>query len=249
MKLHLKGYIQVSGEVTCLTGLHIGNPSEVIEIGGLENAIIKHPVSGIPYIPGSSLKGKMRALLEMWLAQVNVKGNVHSPGDHADLDKAEACPICRIFGIIGGAETGDKKKVELGPSRLVVEDARLLRIEANGYEQTDLTKTEVKWENVINRITGTAEHPRQVERVPAGAVFQFAMNYRVFDIQDDEGRPRAIPTDETMFDHVLKGLRLLELDTLGGSGSRGYGKITFGTVKVNYPDGREREVNIEGITP
>jgi CRISPR-associated protein Csm3 len=249
MKLHLKGYIRVNGEITCLTGLHIGNPSEVIEIGGLENAIIKHPVSGIPYIPGSSLKGKMRALLELWSGRVDVKGDVHSPKNHKDLAEVGKCPICRIFGVIGGAKTQDKQDVGLGPSRLVVEDARLVRIEADGYRQTDLAKTEVKWANVINRISGTAEHPRQMERVPAGAVFEFAMNYRAFEMKGDDGQPLDFPDDEAMFEHVLKAMRLLELDTLGGSGSRGYGKVSFGEVQIVYPDGRTETKNIGDVTP
>lgn len=249
MKLRLKGYIRVTGQIQCLTGLHIGNPSELIEIGGLENAIIKHPVSGIPYIPGSSLKGKMRALLEMWSGRVNVRGNVHSPADHGSLSEAQACPVCRIFGIIGGARTDDRHEVALGPSRLVVEDAGLAAIEHKGYERTDLTKTEVKWENVINRVTGTAEHPRQMERVPAGARFDFGMNYRVFEMHDDDGQPLPVPDDEEMFEHVLKAMRLLELDTLGGSGSRGYGKISFGSVQVTHPDGRIERVTIGDVVP
>jgi len=260
IKLRLKGYIRVEGEIKCLAGLHIGNPSDVIEIMGLENAIVKHPVSGIPYIPGSSLKGKMRALLELHSGRVNVNGDVHSPKDHANLSKVGECPICRIFGVIGGAKTQDQQQVKLGPSRLVVEDARLARIESDGVRQDDLTQTEIKWENVINRISGTAENPRQMERVPAGAVFTFAMSYRVFDMLGEDGQPlnlpadeqghlEAVPTDEEMFDSVLKAMRLVELDTLGGSGSRGYGKVSFGTVTVTYPAGQPEEVEIGRITP
>jgi CRISPR-associated protein Csm3 len=75
--------------------------------------------------------------------------------------------------------------------------------------------TEVKSENRINRITGVAEHPRNTERVPAGAAFDFRLSIKVLDGEGD-----LLPT-------VLAGLKLIELDSLGGSGSRGYGKVRF----------------------
>jgi len=218
MNIQLLGYQKITGTITCVTGLRIGGSSEVIEIGGLDNPIIKHPLTNEPYVPGSSLKGKMRALLEFKLNKVHPEGKVHEYD--ASTCKTD-CPICRIFGVAKGEGS------PFGPSRLIVRDARLI---SNG--SADKTRTERKWENVINRIKGTAEHPRQMERVPAGTKFEFEMDYRVFDVDGDEGA-----TDRALFVHVLRGLRLIELDTLGGSGSRGYGKVSFETVTIHKLDG------------
>jgi CRISPR-associated protein Csm3 len=75
----------------------------------------------------------------------------------------------------------------------------------------------VKSENRIDRIRGTAEHPRFIERVPEGTEFDFRLTFKVLD-----------NTDEDLFDnYLLKGLKLLEMDAIGGSGSRGYGRIEF----------------------
>lgn len=222
MKMRLLGYQRISGTLECVTGLRIGGSSDVIEIGGLDNPIIKHPITKQPYVPGSSLKGKMRSLLEFNLNKVDPQGEVHQYDEktcHSD------CPICRIFGVARGAGS------PFGPGRLIVRDAELV---SNG--SGDLTQTERKWENVIDRISGTALNPRQMERVPAGAKFKFEMDYRVFEVDDDKGA-----TDLDLFKHVLRGLRLIELDTLGGSGSRGYGKVSFGTVTIKYLDGKEDE--------
>jgi len=218
MNIQLLGYQKITGTITCVTGLRIGGSSEVIEIGGLDNPIIKHPLTNEPYVPGSSLKGKMRALLEFKLNKVHPEGKVHEYD--ASTCKTD-CPICRIFGVAKGEGS------PFGPSRLIVRDARLI---SNG--SADKTRTERKWENVINRIKGTAENPRQMERVPAGTTFKLEMDYRVFDVDGDKGA-----TDLALFVHVLRGLRLIELDTLGGSGSRGYGKVSFDTVTIHKLDG------------
>jgi len=218
MNIQLLGYQKITGTITCVTGLRIGGSSEVIEIGGLDNPIIKHPLTNEPYVPGSSLKGKMRALLEFKLNKVHPEGKVHEYD--ASTCKTD-CPICRIFGVAKGEGS------PFGPSRLIVRDARLI---SNG--SADKTRTERKWENVINRIKGTAENPRQMERVPAGTTFKLEMDYRVFDVDGDKGA-----TDLALFVHVLRGLRLIELDTLGGSGSRGYGKVSFETVTIHKLDG------------
>lgn len=228
MNIQLLGYQKITGKITCLTGLRIGGSSEVIEIGGLDNPVIKHPITNEPYVPGSSLKGKMRALLEFKLNKVHPEGNVH---EYDQKTCEQNCAICRIFGVAKGEGS------PFGPSRLIVRDAQLV---SNG--STDKTKTERKWENVINRIKGSAEHPRQMERVPAGSVFEFEMDYRVFDVDGDKGN-----TDLELFAHVLRGLRLIELDTLGGSGSRGYGKVSFGTVDITLLNGTSKQIKVADV--
>lgn len=62
--MKLAGYKTIEGTIEVVTGLHIGGSTAMIEIGGKDNPVIKHPLTKEPYIPGSSLKGKMRSLLE-----------------------------------------------------------------------------------------------------------------------------------------------------------------------------------------
>lgn len=208
--MKLLKYKKITGIIRCITGLHIGGSAETIEIGGMDNPIIRHPINDFPYIPGSSIKGKMRSLLEWHLDKVT-DGSVHKCGDNK-------CPICRIFGTSAGEES------QTGPTRLIVRDAILT--EESQKKLTELRQrkgllyAEEKWENTINRLNASA-NPRQVERVPAGIEFKFEMSYRVFDDNDEKGKN----IDEELFKNVEKGLELLQQDALGGSGSRGYGKI------------------------
>lgn len=224
-KMQLKDYYTLRGTLRCVTGLRIGGSSDVIEIGGLDNPIIRHPLTNLPYVPGSSLKGKMRSLMELRLGKIDPRpevdgrrnrnyGEVHHPGGYGC--EGDDCPICRIFGSNAGEGA-------IGPGRLIVRDAYL-----NDKWEEKVTDrlaegepiTEIKHENTINRITAMA-NPRSMERVPAGVEFAFEIGYRVFDTGDGGA------TDRGLFKHVVEGLRLLSADTLGGSGSRGYGKVAF----------------------
>lgn len=208
-EMKLQNYLILRGTLRCMTGLRIGGAAEMIEIGGLDNPIIKHPITGMPYVPGSSLKGKMRSLLEFRHNKVDSSGEVHTC---IEVD----CPICRIFGTSAGES-------KVGPSRLIVRDAYLTgEWESEIQERMEAGEpiTEIKFENTINRINARA-NPRQMERVPAGVEFAFEISYRVFDTSDGGDQ------DQALFKHVIEGLQLVAADTLGGSGSRGYGKVAF----------------------
>lgn len=229
--MKLLKYKKISGTITCLTGLHIGGSSEKIEIGGVDNPIIRNPVDDFPYIPGSSIKGKMRALLEWKLDKVEPNGEVHGSNKNKPC-RDKDCPICCIFGSSAGQET------DTGPTRLIVRDAKLTDTSKEMLkklkEEKGLPYAEEKYENTINRITAEA-NPRQMERVPAGTQFEFEMIYRIFDENNDGGKK-----DEDLFKNVELGLELLQQDYLGGSGSRGYGKI-----KIEY---KIEDINVEEKT-
>ncbi|MEW6606112.1 MAG: type III-A CRISPR-associated RAMP protein Csm3 [bacterium] len=216
IKLQLKGCKVINGTITCKTGLHIGGTAETIEIGGMDNPIIKHPITQLPYIPGSSIKGKMRSLLEWKLDNFQRNGDVHQYDDRKCL--REKCPICRIFGT-------SSDKAQIGPSRLIVRDAFLTENSQKKLEelkkQKGLMYAEEKTENTINRLSARA-NPRTQERVPADIVFEFEMIYRLFELNNDRGK-----VDEELFRYVEEGIRLIQTDALGGSGSRGYGKVEF----------------------
>ena len=162
MKLHKK--IIISGTLELLTGLHIGDSKDNVEIGGVDNPVVRRKDNNEPYIPGSSLKGKLRSLLEVALGEgINNKGETSFDYENYKTERGRV--LARLFG-----SAGDKG----ASARLLVRDCSLTREWAKNLydsEFTDMPYTEVKFENRIDRIKGTAEHPRQTERVPAGAEF------------------------------------------------------------------------------
>ena len=206
------------------TGLHIGGGDTEMRIGGIDNQVVKDPISGLPYIPGSSLKGKIRSLLEWELGLVTPesKGKPYS-FRHLEGEDSEAGDLLRLFG---GAPEGkmDEKIQRIGPTRLSFHDCPMNpEWKRNALDSRNLLPTEAKSENSINRIAGVADNPRFTERVVAGAEFDFRLSLKVHD-------------DENLLPLLLRGLRLLELDSLGGSGSRGYGKVSFHGMRL---DGEE----------
>jgi CRISPR-associated protein Csm3 len=209
--MELLGNVVLNGRLECRTGLHIGEEG-VLDIGGIDNPVVKSPATGYPYIPGSSIKGKMRSLMEWDEGVVERDGEVHTCTDEAAVE----CPVCRVFG------TPAESEAKTGPTRLSVRDAYPTdqTVEQWGELNTSLPYTEVKSENTINRITSEA-NPRKFERVPKGSEFKYELVYGVYDL-DDGGR-----TDLTNLAAVERALFLIEDSSLGGSGSRGYGKVTF----------------------
>ena len=217
----------IAGTIELVTGLHIGSGNTEMHIGGTDNPVIKNPVSQLPYIPGSSIKGKMRSLLEWQLGVVSVTdgrplGFKHIAG-LPEAARAEAKNLLRLFGGAPEGDVDDALISEIGPSRLAFWDCSLDPDWVADMEQRNLLPTEVKMENSINRISGTAENPRNTERVPAGARFQFRISMRVHD-------------DEQLLATLLRGLKLLEITGLGGSGSRGYGKLAFTGLTLDGTD-------------
>ena len=198
--------IKINTSITLITGLHIGGNSENVEIGGIDNPVIKLASKGdVPYIPGSSLKGKMRCLLEQAAGAPKV-----------GLDEK----VNNLFGITESKAINTSNQ----PSKIIVRDAMLSDDSKKmllDCDNLDMPYTENKFENVIDRVKGIAQHPRQTERVPAGAKFNAEFVINVWD-DDDEQEMMAL---------FEKGIRLLENDYLGGSGSRGYGQIKFGEMK------------------
>jgi CRISPR-associated protein Csm3 len=197
--------INIHTSIQVLTGLHIGDSSDNVEIGGVDNPVVRRTIDNIPYIPGSSIKGKIRSLLEQIAGSAEVGGNKE---------------INNFFGYA-------KDNM---PSKIIVRDAYMREdsIEAlSDSEFTDMPYTELKHENVIHRITGKAEHPRQTERIPAGAKFDINIVINVWDTDGDGSKLVKL---------LEKGIKALENDYLGGSGSRGYGQVKFGELKQEVID-------------
>ncbi|HYX07730.1 MAG TPA: type III-A CRISPR-associated RAMP protein Csm3 [Bacteroidales bacterium] len=219
-KLNKKIFIKA--ELTAKTGLHVGGSNLSMAIGGADAVVVRNPITQEPYIPGSSIKGKMRSLTEKLLGayeKVNMGAVKYGPYQGTDKDTTKKV-ICDLYGT-----ASNENQI---PSRLIVRDGALLNEpELKDAEGTDMLYTEVKTEVVIDRVTSAAM-PRQLERVPAGAKFKLDLILNVFE-NDDE---------EKLINYVLVGLHLLEDDYLGGSGSRGSGQIEFDwdNIKYSYKD-------------
>jgi CRISPR-associated protein Csm3 len=238
MKLIAK--IIITGKIKSLTGLHIGGSKSSMEIGGVDLNVIKTP-DGVPYIPGSSLKGKMRSLLAREEGSMGV-----SRRDLDDTDKSnravktdEDFPlISNIFGMAGDLSTGSTSIL----TRLYVRDAFLNTVDfANQFKDVDLELdySDVKIENNIDRKRGTAVAPRHIERVPSGVKFDFELVYNVFNDN----------TENSHINQIKKAMRLLQMDYIGGHGSRGYGKITFEQgMKQTRMSMKDFEDGTEGVT-
>ncbi len=219
------GKVVIKGKIILKTGLHIGAQTEAIEIGGIDNPVIKDPVTGEPYIPGSSLKGKMRSLFEKskildyppefrvpppneedtskYFLNRNI-GTTRNPiwvHVHETYEGAKACEICRLFGSSGNSNY---------PSRVIFRDAHLC--ENQNLEDV----IEIKYETAIDRITSAA-NPRPMERVVPGTEFEFEI---VYNVENENEKSEDIK-------NLINLMKMLEDDYLGGSGSRGYGKVEF----------------------
>lgn len=215
----------ITGTLVLKSGLHIGAGDTEMRIGGTDNPVVKNPLDGQPYIPGSSLKGKIRSLLEWQLGLVSASkdGETFSFDHLKKLDSPEAKDFLRLFGSAPGKNTDTNVVKEIGPTRLAFWDCALNPDWKQTIEKRNLLATEAKSENSINRIAGVADNPRFTERVIAGAEFDFKLSLKVID-------------GEELLPLILRGLKLLEADSLGGSGSRGYGKVAFNKLTVDGQD-------------
>ena len=200
---------KLTGQIELLSGLHIGGGDDTMKIGGIDNGVIKDINSDKPYIPGSSLKGKMRSLLEWHIGVVGIGDGtpfssklLDNPIFNDEKIKTDAINLLKLFG---------DKEGKYGITRISVGDCSLSK------DSQEMELSEAKYENVINRQKGTAEHPRQTERVPAGVKFNYDIRVKILD-EDNK---------QELLEMIKKGFELIENDYLGGSGSRGYGRVRF----------------------
>jgi len=229
-----QGKFVITGILECVTGTYIGGTQEKFEIGGIDNPVIKDPLTELPYIPGSSLKGKMRHLLE-WARDTKAVQTLHPKHKVYTACHCGECVSCRLFGV---ASDDSQVRLMAGPARLTVRDAFPTGYEAvlrgeKPPEGTTISRwwetlgegvgTELKSENFIDRLTAEA-NPRTMERVPAGSEFEVEF---VLDVYDANG-------DKELLEALAEAMKLLEHSALGGSGSRGYGRVRFKGLKVEW---------------
>lgn len=219
--------IKISGLITAKTGLHIGGSNIGMSIGGADATVVRNPLSNEPYIPGSSLKGKMRSLLEKAYGQFGDRQDnniIASPFTDISIDIAAGIKrtfIPTLFGTTPEA-ISKAKQAPQPTSRLIVRDCPLEKESSKKLEKlktTDMPFTEVKTEVVIDRITSAAT-PRQMERVPAGAIFEMSLILNIFDGDNDADYLKKI----------IESLCLVQNDYLGGKGTRGSGEVSFSNI-------------------
>ncbi|MBE6049606.1 MAG: type III-A CRISPR-associated RAMP protein Csm3 [Clostridium sp.] len=216
------GRVILKADLVVKTGLHIGGGSSSVEIGGIDNSVIKN-YKGQPFIPGSSLKGKMRSLTELVLGHLKPKDDKCSPCQCGE------CSVCKIYGVGAPNNKKDKDKdIQILPTRVIVRDAFLkpevaqkMYNKKGDFKELELNYTESKWENQIDRLRSTA-NPRLIERVPEDAVFETEFIYTVFNKEDIEN-----------LNVLIDGFKYLEDDYLGANGTRGYGKVEFKNINIS----------------
>jgi CRISPR-associated protein Csm3 len=208
------GRLFIKGKILIITGLHIGTGGSG-GIGLVDNPVIRDPLTRRPIVPGSSLKGRLRHALEV------ICGN-------------ESDDVVRLFGSY--VDNFDKRSF----GRLLLRDSHLSDESSATLESVDNESlyVEIKTENRIDRARGVAEHPRQSERLPAGAIMNMEMVYNAWGkskISDD-------------LQNLEMALRFVEDEYIGGCGSRGYGKVEFTLEQLkwtsldNYRQGQEGDL-------
>ena len=203
----LSHYIKCTSKIEVVTGMHIGGSKDELKIGGLDSPVIKNPVTNIPYIPGSTLKGRFRMALELKYNDVNSEGKGVGPSQ----DHKHESQVVKLFG-------SASSKTNFEPTRFIFRDAKLCD------DSVDFANTEAKTEVTMDRKTMSAAKagPRTQERIPSGAKFDFEVAIRVFE-GDDEKK---------FVERLKEAMKIVEMEYLGGSGTRWYGKVKFEDFKT-----------------
>ncbi|MBW1982612.1 MAG: type III-A CRISPR-associated RAMP protein Csm3 [Deltaproteobacteria bacterium] len=254
--IEFKSKVFVSGTITALTGLHIGGSSTEMSIGGADTIVIRDPIRNYPYIPGSSLRGKMRSLFERARSEMTFEVERKREDDEKEtvsitsMDQlavelgsgakltsagpstAPGAAASKLFGVAIDKQKSERPE-DIIPQRLVVRDAKLTNPEQLlDAKNTDMPLTEVKTEVAIDRITSQA-NPRQIERVPAGAQFQFEFILNLYG----EDKPAEFVR------YLFECMELLHDDYLGGHGSRGYGRVAFDVQSISQKTAQDYREN------
>jgi CRISPR-associated protein Csm3 len=210
----LLGYVKYPFVIRAEEGMAVHGGEAGLEIGSAVEGnlrVIRNQSTGYPYIPGSSLKGKLRSTLEKMEGKYD--GRKGEPCACGDAD----CLVCVIFG----AANPGKRLLKSAPTRIVVRDAQLTETARKSWRELELEgkpTLELKTESSSNRATGTAVNPRTGERVPPGTEFLGEIVLRQFE-GDDAAK---------FLDTIQKVMQFIEdSDGIGSGISRGSGKVSF----------------------
>jgi len=207
----LSHYIKATSVIKLESGLHIGGSTETVKIGGIDNPVIRNPITKMPYIPGSSLKGRFRMALELKYGDVTKENKGTGPSQDPNNESL----VVKLFGS-GSAKTNNE------PSRYLFRDSNLTS------DSQDYAEGEEKIEVKIDRgkMAAFQGGNRTQERIAAGAKFDMEVMIRIFE-GDDEDKFK---------ERLEEARKIVELEFLGGSGSRGYGKVKIDELKFEKID-------------
>lgn len=238
--------IKIKGNIECLSGMRIGGSTSSLSIGGVDSIIIRNPKDNKPYIPGSSLKGKLRYLTEISEGTITVSSSNSAPIKYGPSDDTQSIAV-KLFG----AST-DKKDAVKFPSRVIVRDGHILNEETD-FPNAIVPFAEIKTEVVIDRITSKA-NLRTIERVPAGAKFTMEIILNIFNFTVENNQliilndEKVKEEEHLLLQKLLHSLYLLQNDYLGGNGSRGYGNIQINIEELNQLDLINNQITFQPYT-
>lgn len=211
--MKLDGYAMLKAKLRLKSGLHIGT-GEKVERG--EVLPVMESRTGAPYIPGSSIKGKMRSLLELTYGRPET-----DPRDPGSPCWCGRCQVCILFGSGSSNNTFE-------PSRLIFRDCYLTETSEAFLERVGLeNKPGVRIDRTTGKAASGAFFP--MARVPEGSEFEFQISTRLFE------KDIACSVQKWL----LTGLYLIEQDAIGGGGTRGSGHVEFYDIvfgSQNVPD-------------
>ena len=206
--MKLKKMIVIEGTMTAVEGIHIGGNNEGTKIGGCDNPVIRNPLTGKPYIPGSSIKGVMRSTLE----KIEDKSRNGKPCGCGNSN----CMVCKLFG------AHMNLRASSGEPRLLIRDMDIdpefeQELLDSGANYSDII--EIKTSTMVDRSTNTAAGGslRNVERVAAGTKFKCEFVLKVFDGDDEKA----------MINAIKKLLTSVEVLGIGSKTTAGCGQVKF----------------------
>ena len=201
-----------SYKITLKSWLHIGWSQDGLKIGGIDSEVVKNPLTWAPYIPGSSIKGKMRALLEMVDYSKDLKADKNWK---MDLVSDPNSDVAKAFGCAGDTKIA---------SKLIFEDFVLTDDYQKKYEELKSDFFEDKAENSVPRFLSGPANPRHIERVPAWVEFE----WRIVLVPEEGEYGLSLEELEKILN---RGIELLEATFIGWGGSRGSGRISIQELK------------------
>jgi CRISPR-associated protein Csm3 len=228
----------------------------------------------VPYIPASSLKGRMRSLLELAfnLPLHTTDGKIYLHMRVAGQKVEDPDPYCPIDNVFGSPAIDFNRLSDQGvdylfncwaPTRAIFRDLypseryikELCKSKGDCSYITLDDFVEEKWENRIDRVTSTAD-PRNLLRLRPGVEFSGGITFLVFDLDvcpRKECEEKSAYRDKVgglpakfYLETLLKGFELVEATYLGASGTRGYGQVKFKELQAEFKPIAPRA---EGVAP
>jgi CRISPR-associated protein Csm3 len=193
----------IKGEIITQTPLHIGSGKK--DTGISEVTPVITDLSGQPYIPGSSIKGKVRSEAER-IARQNNLGACNPP--HVEdmcgtlkRSPGEFCICCKIFGTAASSKgVSVASKVKFRDSYPIEKSETVL-----------LTRAGI----ALDRSTGSVSRGAVFQNEAVSAGIRFSLEMVCDNMEEKE------------MNLLRAALKSVQESALGGFSSRGYGKVKF----------------------